>query len=73
MIQTIKTFIAKHKFVTYLLMWQISSLILALCVWLLPNNIIVKVIFSNIINGCLFYPFGRYLFNKEKNRRDYLR
>lgn len=53
------------KFLTYLLRWQLSTLILAPCIWLLPYNIFWKTVISNFIGGCLFWWFDKWLFTKK--------
>lgn len=66
-------FMEKYKFITYLIRWQLSTIILAPCIWLLPYNILIKTLISNLLGGCLFWFFDKWLFEKKKNRRDYLK
>lgn len=68
MIGWIVIFIQKHKFITYLIRWQLSTLILAPCIWLLPYNILIKTIISNLIGGIIFWWFDKWLFQKGKRR-----
>lgn len=69
MIKLIVKFMEKYKFITYLIRWQLSTLILAPCIWLLPYNITIKTLISNLIGGCIFWFFDRWLFGL-KNRRN---
>jgi hypothetical protein len=65
----IRLFMKQHKFITYLIRWQLSTIILAPCIWLLPYNIIIKTLVSNGIGACVFWFFDRWLFQKDKNGR----
>jgi membrane protein YqaA with SNARE-associated domain len=54
------------RFFIYLLRWQLSSPILALCLsWLEPYNVILASIIANLIGGCIFYFIDKLIF-KEK-------
>jgi membrane protein YqaA with SNARE-associated domain len=68
MIEIITAFMQKHKFITYLIRWQLSTIILAPCIWLLPYNILIKTIISNLIGGIIFWWFDKWLFQKDKRR-----
>lgn len=61
-------FMEKYKFITYLIRWQLSTVILAPCIWLLPYNILIKTIISNLIGGILFFWFDKWLFGKKKKK-----
>jgi hypothetical protein len=52
------------RFLLYLLRWQISTIILAPCIYYLPFNVIVKTIIANLIGGCLFYFIDKWIFKR---------
>lgn len=52
------------KFLLYLLRWQISTIILAPCIYYLPFNVITKTIIANLIGGCLFYFIDKWIFKR---------
>ena len=55
------------RFLLYLLRWQLSSPILALClVWLEPVGTVWATIIANLIGGCIFFFVDKWIF-KEKN------
>lgn len=55
------------KFWLYLLRWQLSSPILALCMMLLGNcGVIVATIVANLIGGCIFFFVDKWIFKEEK-------
>ena len=55
------------RFLLYLLRWQLSSPILALCLlWLDPIGTVWATIIANLIGGCIFYFVDRLIF-KEKH------
>ena len=61
------------KFFLYLVRWQLSSPILAVCmVWMGGWNVAVATIVANLIGGCIFFWVDRWIFgeNKVKNRRE---
>ncbi len=61
----------KYRFILYLIRWQLSTPILALCLNLLHFNILVNTIIANLIGGIIFYWVDKYIFNKErKNDRE---
>lgn len=50
------------QFCLYLLRWQLSTPILAMCLYLLNFNPIVNTIIANLIGGCLFYFIDKTIF-----------
>ena len=52
------------QYLLYLARWQLSSPILAICLWLLPFNMITKTIIANLIGGLIFFWVDRWIFNK---------
>lgn len=61
----------KYRFILYLIRWQLSTPILALCLNLLHFNTLVNTIIANLIGGIIFYWVDKYIFNKErKNDRE---
>lgn len=55
------------KFFLYLVRWQLSSPILAVCmVWMGGWNVAVATIVANLIGGCIFFWVDRWIF-KDKN------
>lgn len=51
------------KFVLYIIRWQASTPILALCMWLMGGwNVFVATIVANIIGGCIFYFVDKKIF-----------
>lgn len=58
------------KYALYLLRWQLSSPILALCmVWLGGVNIALATIISNLIGAIVFFWIDKWIF-KDKNEVD---
>lgn len=54
------------RFILYLIRWQLSSPVLALCLWILKDcDTIVATIIANFIGGCLFYFVDKKIFKKE--------
>ena len=43
------------KFVLYLVRWQLSTPILALCMLFIPLNTMEKTIIANLIGGIIFF------------------
>lgn len=51
------------RFLAYLIRWQLSSPILALCMWLMGDwNIVIATIIANLIGGCIFYFVDKRIF-----------
>ena len=57
----------KYRFILYLIRWQLSTPILALCLKFLNFNTLVNTIIANLIGGIIFYWVDKYIFNKEHN------
>jgi hypothetical protein len=56
--------IRSKRFVLYLLRWQLSSPILALCLWWLGGlGVVAATIIANLIGGIIFYFVDRRIFN----------
>lgn len=51
------------RFVAYLIRWQASSPILAICMWLMGGlDIILATVIANLIGGCIFYFVDKKIF-----------
>lgn len=56
------------RFILYLIRWQLSTPILALCLKWLNFNTLINTIIANLIGGIIFYFVDKKIFNnKEKN------
>lgn len=57
------------KFFLYLIRWQLSSPILAVClVWLGGFNVVIATIIANLIGGCIFFWVDRWIFADKKKK-----
>ena len=55
------------KFILYLIRWQLSSPILAVCLFLLtPIGVFWATVIANLIGGCLFFFVDRWIFKEEE-------
>ena len=55
------------KFLLYLVRWQLSSPILAICLaWMGGWNIVLATIVANLIGGCIFFWVDRWIFREKK-------
>lgn len=55
------------KFFLYLIRWQLSSPILAVCmVWMGSWNVAVATIVANLIGGCIFFWVDSWIFKEKK-------
>lgn len=55
------------RFALYLIRWQLSSPILALCMLAMGGwNIVVATIIANLIGGVIFYFVDKRIFKEEK-------
>lgn len=53
------------KFALYLVRWQLSSPILALCLWWLdPLGVVWATIIANLIGGCIFFLVDKKIFKE---------
>lgn len=53
------------KFVLYLLRWQCSSPVLAVClIWLEPIGAVWATVIANLIGGALFYFVDKKIFKE---------
>lgn len=54
------------RLIAYLIRWQASSPILALCMWVMGGwNIVLATIIANLIGGCIFYFVDKRIFRGE--------
>ena len=57
------------KFVLYLIRWQLSSPILAVClVWMGGWNVAIATIVANLIGGCIFFWVDKWIFGDKKQK-----
>lgn len=55
------------KFILYLIRWQLSTPILALCMYLMGGwNTVVATIVANLIGGVIFYFVDKQIFRGGK-------
>ena len=59
---------SKYKFLLYLLRWQLSTPVLALCLYWLNFSTIVNTIIANLIGGIIFYWIDKYIFKNEVDK-----
>ena len=58
------------KFFLYLIRWQLSSPILAVCmVWMGGWNVAIATIVANLIGGCIFFWVDRWIFGDRKVKK----
>lgn len=58
------------KFVLYLIRWQLSSPILAVCmVWMGGWNVAIATIVANLIGGCIFFWVDKWIFGDKKKEK----
>ena len=53
------------RFIAYMARWQLSGVVLAPCIALIPNNPIYSAVIANLIGGCLFYFIDKWIFKKR--------
>lgn len=58
------------KFMLYFLRWELSTIVLAPCIWLLPFNPLIKTIIANGIGACIFFWADQWIF-KKKPKKNY--
>ena len=57
------------KFFLYLVRWQLSSPILAVCLmWMGGWNVAIATIVANLIGGCIFFWVDKWIFGDKKER-----
>ena len=58
------------KFFLYLVRWQLSSPILAICmVWMGGWNVALATIVANLIGGCIFFWVDKWIFGDKKVKK----
>lgn len=50
------------KYLLYLIRWQLSTPILAICMYYMTFNVTTKTILANLIGGLIFFWVDRYIF-----------
>ena len=58
------------KLLLYLLRWQLSTPIIALCLMLIPCGYLVKTVIANLIGGLIFYKVDKLIFKKGTKDKD---
>lgn len=57
------------RFVAYLIRWQLSTPVLALCMWLMGGlDIILATVVANLIGGCMFYFVDKKIFRGKDEK-----
>lgn len=52
------------RFIAYLARWQLSGVVLAPCIALIPQNPVVSAVVANAVGACVFYWIDKYIFKK---------
>ena len=60
----------RYKFILYLIRWQLSTPILALCLNFLNFGTLINTIIANLIGGAIFFWVDKYIFNKKEVDED---
>ncbi len=55
------------RYLLYLLRWQLSSPILAICLYYLKLGTVCNTIIANLIGGMLFYWVDKIIFRKDND------
>lgn len=57
------------KFFLYLIRWQLSSPILAVCLmWMGGWNVAIATIVANLVGGCIFFWVDKWIFGDKKQK-----
>jgi hypothetical protein len=48
------------KFIKYLIRWQLSTPVLALCVQFIPAGTLWTTVIANLIGGCIFFWIDKW-------------
>lgn len=57
------------RFVAYLIRWQLSTPVLALCMWLMGGlDIVLATVIANLIGGCMFYFVDKKIFRGKDEK-----
>ena len=55
------------RFILYIFRWELSSPILAVCLfWLEPMGIVAATVIANLIGGTIFYFVDKKIFKEVK-------
>ena len=57
-------------FILYLIRWQLSTPILALCMNYLKFSTLINTIIANLIGGIIFYFVDKFIFTKGKEENN---
>lgn len=60
----------KNNFILYLIRWQLSTPVLALCLHFLNLGTLLNTIVANLVGGIIFYWVDRYIFNGGKHEKE---
>ena len=59
------------KLIAYLIRWQLSTLVLAPCIYFIPySNPWAKVTIANLIGGLLFYKIDKFILRDKQKRKN---
>ena len=68
-----RSLIMSKKYIIYLIRWQLSSPILALClVWLGGLGTVMATVIANLIGGLIFFWVDKFIFKENKMPLTYL-
>lgn len=56
-----------ETYLIYLLRWQLSTPVLALCIWVLPFGTVAEAVIANLIGGVIFFWVDRWIFKGARN------
>ena len=58
------------RFLVYMTRWQLSGVVLAPCIALIPNSPICSAVVGNLIGGLVFWWIDKLIFKKAEVKGD---
>lgn len=53
------------RFLIYSARWQLSGIVLAPCIALMPNSAVMSAVVANFVGACVFWWIDKLIFKKQ--------
>lgn len=55
----------------YIIKFQLGTPVIALCLYLLPYNLLTNTIIANVIGAFIFFPIDNFIFTKINKKKEF--
>ncbi len=62
-----------RKLLRYMLRWQLSTPVLALCIYFIPFGSLINTVIANLIGALMFYEVDKWIFKHSHHEEEHVK